>query len=1152
MHVSVGDRRRQALLCAAVLLAAALVVIFRAAVAAAQTVTVISPTAPAPSAPQTPPLDPPSDLSAFAGKPIVRVAVSLEGSIWNDVEAPTIHDVRAGEPFTPSSARKALGELLGAGRFARARASVVAEGNGVALLLRAAPRKLVERLELDMHGANLSREEMLRAADLSQGGEIVGADVPDTIARSLRFFKLHGYPEAKIALQTRATEDPSKAIILVDVTPGAPRAIAERHFYVLGDRPERLLPIAESYAVRPRDRADEPAISAADTALEQALRSKGWHRAAVSHDLVWVGDPAQARVVLRVRIDPGPQQVTRFEGNEHYDAETLTAALSLASEPDRSASHLADKLHAFYERRGFLDVEVHAEARGGDRDPLEVLIFHISEHPRVRVAARRYPCLRIDAIKRLSNGGPRSSDDIGTEIDSYLEDELPGADLFVDPDPRGVDMTIAGAAGELATGTRAEPIDLRPDATFVADTYDRAVEHIQELYRNEGFLHAQVGPVQIVRARCDPRSPPHRCLPIPTPTLANECTYGPTGLPLPAQPLDPALSCRPDPARGVECAPSMQLVIPIKLGPRTRLWDVAFTGVKSVSEQVVAGAAELPLGEPISTTKLDDARRRIVDWYKELGFAYADVKYQLEPSADNTRARLRFDVTEGDQVIVRAIEIRGLLETHESVVQRRVALSVGRPYRSSEVTTTRERLETLGVFSEVTVSLSDPYMPQSRKTVYIDVVERLPRYIELRPGFSTGEGVRGTVEYEERNVFGYAIGAVFRAQLSYLPDFLILDRQVAQNYQQIQDRLARRITVSAIFPDVGLGAQVRAQADAIYVRDLERDFALDKISGFASLIYRPLREVTITAGQSVEDNDVRLFQFNSLASFLACNMQTSGFETGLQALLRVPDGESLVVAQRASLTWDRRDNSFNAHRGTFLFLGAELVNSLPKGPPVLPDVKNLAQGCTVPVDSPARNPAPQAYSHFVRLTQTVAGYVPLFRNVSLALELRLGENVRTAACGYLNPSAGVQYPAYCTYPDRLFFMGGFDSMRGWLQDTFMPQDYADQIAADHSLCRNSSTDCLIPLRGGNLMINPRVELRFPIYGAIDGAIFGDFGNLWVDPSYITEHALTLRADVGPGIRLQTPVATLVFDYGVNVTRRFYEDFGAFHFAIGLF
>ncbi len=514
---------------------------------------------------------------------------------------------------------------------------------------------------------------------------------------------------------------------------------------------------------------------------------------------------------------------------------------------------------------------------------------------------------------------------------------------------------------------------------------------------------------------------------------------------------------------------------------------------------------------------------------------------------------MRFDVTEGDQVIVSDIDIRGLSETQPGLVKRRVALEAGQPYRTSDVRKTQERIATLGVFSSVTVGLSDPSVPEPNKTVIIDVVERLPRYIEVRPGFSTGEGVRGTLEYDERNLGGGAVSATFRAQLSYLPDVLILDPQVAANYQQIQDRLARRITLSGSFPDLGLlglGPLWRAQLDGIYVRDLERDFTLDKVSAFGSLVFRPSREFQVVVGQSVELNDVRLFQFNSIAAYLACN--PNGFNESLGALLRIPDGSSVVVAQRASIAWDRRDNAFNAKRGTYVFLGAELVNSIPQGAAVSPDVSS--QCPLADQNKNALAPAPQAFSHFIRLTQTFAGYIPLTRNISLALELRLGENVRTASCGYVNTPAGVVNPAYCTYPDRLFFMGGFDSMRGWLQDTFMPQDYADQIAANPNLCTNSSNSCVIPLRGGNLMINPRAELRFPIRAPIDGALFADFGNLWVDPNYLFDHlnSFSLRADIGPGLRVQTPVGPLVFDYGINVTRRPYEDFGAFHFAIGLF
>jgi outer membrane translocation and assembly module TamA len=88
------------------------------------------------------------------------------------------------------------------------------------------------------------------------------------------------------------------------------------------------------------------------------------------------------------------------------------------------------------------------------------------------------------------------------------------------------------------------------------------------------------------------------------------------------------------------------------------------------------------------------------------------------------------------------------------------------------------------------------------------------------------------------------------------------------------------------------------------------------------------------------------------------------------------------------------------------------------------------------------------------------------------------------------------------------------------------------------------------------MINPRFELRFPVRAPIEGAVFSDLGYLWSDPTQISKytflHNIAPRADVGAGVRVDTPVGPLVLDYGINVTRRSYEDFGALHFAIGLF
>jgi outer membrane protein assembly factor BamA len=238
--------------------------------------------------------------------------------------------------------------------------------------------------------------------------------------------------------------------------------------------------------------------------------------------------------------------------------------------------------------------------------------------------------------------------------------------------------------------------------------------------------------------------------------------------------------------------------------------------------------------------------------------------------------------------------------------------------------------------------------------------------------------------------------------------------------------------------------------------------------------------------------------------------------TALDNLLLAPQGTSIVYAQRVALTWDRRDNTFDAHKGTFLVTAAELVNSYP-----------------ISLPSGTSGVAKSSYGHFVRLTQTIAGYIPITKSITFAAELRMGQNVQLTSDSE-------------TYPDRLFFLGGPDSMRGWRLSSFVPQELRDQIQA------GTFTIADVPIRGGNLMINPRFELRFPVKDPIESVFFAEFGNVWNDPAYIFHHGITLRTDIGTGLRVKTPIGPLAFDFGLNVDRQSYEDIGAFNFAIGLF
>jgi len=1099
-------------------------------------VMVLAPPPPPTSASPAAAIAGPEDVTPFIGQPLVGVDVVLDDERWPDEKPPVVSQMRPGDRVSAELVRRAIAEALTSGHFADAYVSLASEGVGVRATVHLMPRKVIDSIRLELHGAPVDGDELLRDADLTIDGELVGRDVPRHRARIEALLQRRGFPAPTVSITTRGTDDPLRVVALVDVNVGAPRRIERRVVYPFRGTPAAVEDAEKFYTVKTGARADEPALEAADAALQTRIRGRGWHKAEVSHDVVM----HKGLVVLRVRVDFGTLFETRYEGNDTYDKSTLDEVLDLEAETDRTPNHLVQKLQEYYVKHGFLDAEVKLESRGTPSDPLSYLVFHVTERAKVTVAARSYPCLREADVKKLEEGGPTSAKAIGNEIDSYLAEELPGGEILVGPRAKGLDATITSPL-DTTRGARPTPTELEPDTVYAPETYERAVQHVQELYRSEGFLAAQVGPVQVMRRRCDPRSPPGECRPMRVPAEPPDvCTYDATGVPLSVAPLDPGATCEPDAARGIECEPRVWLRIPVKLGPRTQLWDLAFSGVKAISPQALAKAADVKLGSYVSTAKIEEARRRVSDAYKEEGYAFVDVKYAIEQSPDRTRARVRFIVSEGEQVFVRQIVIRGNVYTKESTILRRVALEVGKEYRASLVRKTEERIATLGAFASISVALENPYVPQRNKVVVITVVERPRQYTEVAPGFSTGEGFRIATEYGHRNLFGNAVQLTLRLQLAYIPTPLIIDPTARANYRDLEmlARLGMRFTGGIVFPEIGLGPLVRTGVDAIVVHDLQRDFFITKVAAIPNVNYRPVGEFQVTLFQSFEFNNSRIFQSGSIQEYLL-TLQSQGLPTtDLVRQLLVPDGESYVFAQRVLMSWDRRDNAFNASRGTYVVSGIEHVDGYPLEST---DIRRLT-------------PPPE--SHFFKITQTFGGYIPLPKGMRIAALTRIGANVQIT-------------PNSATYPDRLFFMGGVDSMRGWNLNSFIPQDDVDRIFHDKDL-PDTVDDVSLPgtqqipnvnkfgpntrpIRGGNLMVNERIELRIPIRGPFETVVFGDIGNLWIDPAYpFRKGSFPMRAAVGSGLRVQTPVGPLAVDYGFNVTRESYEDVGAINFAIGLY
>jgi len=571
----------------------------------------------------------------------------------------------------------------------------------------------------------------------------------------------------------------------------------------------------------------------------------------------------------------------------------------------------------------------------------------------------------------------------------------------------------------------------------------------------------------------------------------------------------------------------MEVSIPIRLGPRAILWDLGFEGNRALVESELHEASGLTLGEPVSQLALEEARRRLVERYAEDGYAFAGIEVDLELSPDRTRAKAKFVISEREPVTVRDVVVRGADFTDTDLILNRAALVKGQLYRRSWVRATEERLATLGVFSSVTVDLEDPEVPARQKVAVIRVQERLPQYLDVRPGFSTGEGLRVKFEYGHRNLAGRAIAFVLRVQLGYLPPALILDPTVRRNFQAVLDResllflLERHNSATLEFPDIGLGPLYRLSLEGLDLRDITRDFAIEKRAAFATVTYRPIRSVTVSFGVGIEFNEADLFLGGSNLQSWQDYLEDNGDDPALQRL-NIPDGLTLAISQRLGVTWDRRDNSVSATRGTFMSLNLEHVNAFPI---------ESSRATTVSTGSEYKG-------NFIQYSGRIAGYLRLSeRGLALATSFRFGYNQQIVA-------------GSATYPDRYFFLGGVDSLRGFPFWSVVPEDLTRNLRrqADGGQLRAGS----LPLRGGDLLINPRAELRIPVLGVWQAAVFLDTGNLWFDAAEVW-NTFQLRYSAGAGLRVNTPVGPLVLDYGINLDRRKpYEGFGAFHFSIGLF
>ena len=567
-------------------------------------------------------------------------------------------------------------------------------------------------------------------------------------------------------------------------------------------------------------------------------------------------------------------------------------------------------------------------------------------------------------------------------------------------------------------------------------------------------------------------------------------------------------------------------------GPRYLIGETGAEGIPPGEAETVGAAlssfrAGLPFREQEWTSAVEGLRHLL----RRRGFHRAEVEAEAVPAGGGSPTMdLTARIASGRSATIGGIRFEGQEPFARAELVEVSGLMVGSPFVPEEVVIARENLESWyrnRGFLEAALEVEAPVDPIS------DEAEVLFR---IRPGnyFTVGgiviagleatreSVVRARLPFKEGDPLGSEDLLEVRQRLASMGIFRRVEVTLLEPEEPVSERNLLIRVAESPRTSIGYGAgysereQVRGEAEWTRNNMLGLNHTM---SLFARLSLKGSRLVATYRGAESVGGSVPIFlsAFREAQDRESLDFIRSGI--GVQVTRRVA-GRDLFLrydfstselfdlkihpnqidrsfaddlwlsAVSASLVSDSRDDPVDSRQGRFGIVDLKWSSSLLGSR--APFLKGLAQ----------------QYLFF-----------PVGGRVVLAMAGRLG----------MAWTIGEDAPVLVPITER-FFAGGATTLRGFRLDRAGPLDESG-----------------FPL-GGNMLIIGNIEVRFPILGSLRGALFSDHGGVYSEVRSL--RAGNLRHNAGAGLRWNTPLGPVRFDYGIRIGDIGDARRGQWHFTIG--
>lgn len=208
------------------------------------------------------------------------------------------------------------------------------------------------------------------------------------------------------------------------------------------------------------------------------------------------------------------------------------------------------------------------------------------------------------------------------------------------------------------------------------------------------------------------------------------------------------------------------LTYTISEGPRYRIGTIDITSsLRGLDPAGLRREIPLSVGDWYDGDAVERADTQLTELLATRGFPFVNVEPRVVRNREARTVDLTFEITEGPRAFVERIEITGNTRTQDRVIRREFRLAEGDPLVVQQVRRSRDRIRSLGYFSDVQIN-SAPGSAPDRVILNTQVVERATGEFTIGGGYSTDAGLLADVGLRERNLLGTGVDARLNVTLA--------------------------------------------------------------------------------------------------------------------------------------------------------------------------------------------------------------------------------------------------------------------------------------------------------------------------------------------------------------------------------------------------